>query len=119
VRLGDFAAAQVELLLGEHDDAAAFGRFVGERGELRGVGEPFAGDAGRGDEVGGHAVAEGDGAGLVEQQDVDVAGGFDGAAGGGDDVAADEAVHAADADGAEQAADGGRDQADEQRDEHG
>ena len=33
------ALAQVELLLGQHDDAAAFRRFVGERGELRGVGE--------------------------------------------------------------------------------
>ena len=33
------ARAHVELLLGEHDDAAALGRFVGERGELRGVGE--------------------------------------------------------------------------------
>ena len=39
VRLGDLAAAQVELLLGQHDDGAAFGRFVGERGELRGVGQ--------------------------------------------------------------------------------
>ena len=39
VALGDFALAQAELLLGEHDDAAAFGRLVGERGELRGVGE--------------------------------------------------------------------------------
>ena len=35
----DVALADAELLLGEHDDAAAFGRLVGERGELRGVGE--------------------------------------------------------------------------------
>jgi hypothetical protein len=35
----DLALAQVELLLGEHDDAAAFGRLVGQRGELRDVGE--------------------------------------------------------------------------------
>jgi hypothetical protein len=36
-------------LLREHDDAAAFGRFVGERRELRGVGETFLfGDAGAG-----------------------------------------------------------------------
>ena len=67
----------------------------------------------------GHAIAERDGAGLVEQQHVDVAGGFDGAAGGGEDVAPDEPVDAADADGAEQAADGRRDEADEQRNEHG
>ena len=38
---GDFASAQSKLFLREHDDAAAFGRFVGERGELRGVGEAF------------------------------------------------------------------------------
>jgi hypothetical protein len=30
---------KVELLLGQHDDAAAFGRLVGERGQLRGVGQ--------------------------------------------------------------------------------
>jgi hypothetical protein len=57
---------------------------------LRGVGEPFAVTPGRGEEVGRHAVAERDGAGLVEQEHVDVACGFDGAAGGGHDVAADE-----------------------------
>ena len=39
VRLGDLAAAQVELLLGEHHDGAAFGRLVGEGGQLRGVGQ--------------------------------------------------------------------------------
>ena len=33
------ALADAVLLLGEHDDAAALGRLVGERGELRGVGE--------------------------------------------------------------------------------
>ena len=63
---------------------------------------------GAGTKVGGHAVADGDGAGLVEQQHIDVARGLDGAAAGGHDVAADQAVDAADADGAEQAADGGR-----------
>ena len=33
------ALAQIEALLGEHDDAAPFGRLVGERGELRGIGQ--------------------------------------------------------------------------------
>ena len=37
--LVDVALAQAVLLLGQHDDAAAFGRFVGQRGELRGVGQ--------------------------------------------------------------------------------
>ena len=33
------ALAQVELLLGQHDDAAALGRLVGQRGQLRRVGQ--------------------------------------------------------------------------------
>ncbi len=38
----NFAAADAILLLGEHDDAAAFGRFIGQRRELRGVGQFIA-----------------------------------------------------------------------------
>ena len=70
----DIALAQVELLLGQHDDAAAFRRFVGQRGELRGIGELRLGDAGRGNECGRLAVAQRDRAGLVEQQHIHVAG---------------------------------------------
>ena len=66
-----------------------------------------------------HAVAEGDRAGLVEQQRIDVARRFDRTAGGGDDVEADQAVHAGDADRRQQAADGRRDQRDQQRGQHG
>ena len=66
--LGDFAAADVVLLLGQHDDGAAFGRLVGEAGKLRGIGQFRFGDAGDGEELHGLAVAERDGAGLVEQQ---------------------------------------------------
>ena len=69
-------------------------------------------------ELGGLAVAEGDGAGLVEQQRGDVAGGLDRAAGHGQDVALDQPVHAGDADRGEQRADRGRDQADQQGDQH-
>ena len=64
------------------------------------------------------AIAERDGAGLVEQQRVDVAGGFDGASRHGQHVVLDQAIHAGDADGGQQAADGGRNQADQQRDQH-
>ena len=39
VQLVHFARAQSEFLFGQHDDAAAFGRFVGERAQLRGFGE--------------------------------------------------------------------------------
>ena len=77
-----------------------------------------AADVGSGNELGGLAIAEGDGAGLVEQQRVHVAGGFDGAAAHGQHVVLHEAVHAGDADGREQAADGGGNQADQQRDQH-
>ena len=114
---GEVAAAEAEFILGEHDDAAALGGLVGEGSKLGGIGELLAGDAGGGEEVGGLAVAERDGAGLVEEKHVDVARGLDGAAGGGEDVALQEAVHARDADRAEQAADGGGNQADQQRDQ--
>ena len=43
----DLPLAEAELLLREHDDAAAFGRLVGERGELRRIGELALGDARR------------------------------------------------------------------------
>ena len=59
---------------------------------------------------GGHAVAERDRAGLVEQQHIHVAGGFDRAAAHRQDIALKNAVHARDADGAQQSANGRRNQ---------
>ena len=44
------------------------------------------------------SVAEGDGAGLVEQQHIHVASGFDGSAGRRHHVEPDQAIHAGDAD---------------------
>ena len=76
------------------------------------------GDAADGAELGGLPVAEGDRAGLVEEQRVDVARRLDGAAGHGEHVEADQPVHAGDADGREQRADGRGDQRDEQGDQH-
>ena len=70
------------------------------------------------EEVGGLPVAQRDGAGLVEQQRVDVAGGLDRAARHGQHVALHQPVHAGDADGRQQRADRRRDQADQQRDHH-
>ena len=113
----DVPAADAELL-GQHHDGAALGRLVGQRGELGGVGELLHGDSRHGEELRRLAVAERDGAGLVEQQRVDVAGGLDGAPGHRQHVVAHEAVHAGDADRREQTADGRRDEADEQRDQH-
>ena len=69
------------------------------------------------------AIAQGDGAGLVEQQGIDVARRLDGAARHGQHVELDQPVHAGDADGREQRADGGGNQGHEQRhqddDRHG
>ena len=39
VELVDVALAQAVFSLGQHDDAAALGRFVGQRSKLRGVGQ--------------------------------------------------------------------------------
>ena len=71
-----------------------------------------------GHDAAGLTVAVGDGAGLVEQQRADVAGGLDGTARHREHVDPHEAVHAGDADRRQQGADGGRDEADQQRDEH-
>ena len=105
-------------LFGEHDDAAAFRRFIGERGELCGVGQFLCRHPGHGQKGDRLAVAQRDGTGLVEQQHVHIAGRLDGAAAHREDVALEQTVHAGDADGAQQTADGGRNQANQQRDEH-
>jgi hypothetical protein len=60
------------------------------------------------------AVAEGDRAGLVEQQHVDVPCRLDRPTGHGDHVGLDHSIHAGDADRGQQSADRRRDQADEQ-----
>jgi hypothetical protein len=101
------------------DDRATFGRFVGERRELRGLGERFRDDARRGDEVRRLAVAERDRPRLVEEEDVHVARGLDGSARHREDVVLEDAIHAGDPDRREQTADRRRDQADEEGDEHG
>ena len=113
------AAAQTELLLGEHDDGPALGGLVGKRGELRSVSQLRGIDVVDRDELGGLAVTQGDGASLVEHEDVDVAGGLDGAAGHGQHVGLVQTAHAGDADGGQQGADGGGRQADEKRHECG
>ena len=78
----------------------------------------FASTPGAGMNSDRHAVAEGDGAGLVQQQHVHVSRGLDRAAAHGQDVVLHQPVDAGDADGAQQPADGGGNQADQQRDQH-
>ncbi len=99
----------------QRDDRPPLGRLVGQAGQQRRLGERLEAHARHRQELGRHPVAVGDGAGLVEQQRVDVAGGLDRAAAGGDDVLLEQAVHPRDPDRGQQAADGGRDQADQQR----
>ena len=115
--VAQFPSAQLEFVLGEDDDRAPLRRLVGQRGELRRIGQAFRRDPGRGNELRGHAVAQGDRAGLVQQQHVDVAGRLHRAPAHGQDVALQQPVHAGDADCAEQAADRGRNQADQERDQ--
>ena len=116
--LVDVAAANAVFLLGEHDDGASLRRLVGKRGELRRVGKLLLAHAEHGHELGRLAVAERDGAGLVEQQRVDVAGRLHRPARHGEHVEAHQPVHAGDADGGQQRADGGRNERHEQRHEN-
>ncbi|MNM58152.1 hypothetical protein D3C81_693760 [compost metagenome] len=113
VRLGGGAA----LLAGQAHDRLAFRRRVGQRREQRRLTQLVGVDPGQCMEVAGLAVAVGDGAGLVEQQHVDVTGHFHRLARLGQHVGGQRTVHAGDADGRQQATDGGRDQAHQQRDQ--
>ncbi len=124
--LGEAGVAEVlgggrlePVLLGQSDDGPAFRGLVGEGRQLGGIRELDVVDPGERDEGGCLAVAVGDGAGLVEEQGVHVAGRLNGAAAQRDDVALDEPVHAGDADRGEQGADRRRDEGDEQGDQDG
>ena len=107
------------LLLGEDDNRAPFGRLVGERSELGGIGHDALADAGRRTELRRLPVAKRNGARLVEEQRVDVTRGFDGSARHRENVVLNQAIHAGDANGGDQRADGGRDETHEERDENG
>ena len=114
--------AQVVQLLGEHDDAPPLRRLIGERGKLGRIRQFFGRHSDGRDELGGLAVAERDGAGLVEQEHVDIARRFHRPAGHRHDVGLAQPVHAGNADGRKQCADRGRRQAhqqgDQRRDRH-
>jgi hypothetical protein len=114
----EFASAQAVLLFRQHNNRSAFGRLVGERRELRGIGHLRRGDPRRGDELGGLAVAERDRSRLIEQQRVHVPGRFHGAPGHRQHIVLHQAVHARNADRRKQAADRSWNETDQQRDEH-
>ena len=118
VQLGHVVLAD-PVLLGEHDDRAALGRLVGQRGQLRDLGQLGFGDARHRDELAGQPVADRDRARLVEQQHVDVTRGLDRTARQRQHVAAHEPVDAGDPDRRQERADRRGDQRDEQRDQAG
>ncbi len=118
VQLGHLTRAQVELLFRQNHDGTAFGCFVGKRRELRGIGEALRLDARRGQKCRGHAIAEGDGASLVEQQHIHVAGRLHGAPAHRQNIALEHAIHAGNADGAQQSADGRGNQTNQQRNQN-
>src|ERR1700760_985380 len=111
------ALAQLEVPLGQDHDRPALRRLVGQAGQLGRVGQLLGPDPRHGDELAGLPVADGDGAGLVQQQGVDVAGRLDRTARHGQHVALAQPVHAGDADGRQQRPDRGRDQRHDQRDQ--
>ncbi|MPM46046.1 hypothetical protein SDC9_92740 [bioreactor metagenome] len=80
VQCAQFALAQTMLFLGQHHHAAAFRRFVGKRCHLRRIRQLRGRDTGRWQELAGLPIAQGDRAGLVEQQHVHVTRGLHGTA---------------------------------------
>ena len=72
-----------------------------------------------GEEISGQAVAEGDGAGLIQNHGVHIAAGFHRLTGHSNHIEAGHAVHTGNADGGEQTADGGGDQANHQGNQGG
>src|SRR5437899_1782782 len=100
------ATAKVIPLLGEHNDGSAFWSFVRQRGKLGGIGKMMLFDAGRGKELSGGPVSQGDRSRLVQQQHIYVTRGFDSAPRHRDDVPLNHAVHSGNADSGQKASDG-------------
>jgi hypothetical protein len=94
VGFGEVVAADVEKLFGEHHDGSAFRGFIGKGGKLGGLREIPRIHSGRGNELAGLPVAEGDGSGFIQQQDVHIARRLHRASRGGEHVLARETVDA-------------------------
>jgi hypothetical protein len=112
------ARADAVALLGQHDDRPTLRRLVGEARQLRHRRQPVLGHPRQRQELGRLPVAEGDGAGLVEQQRRAVPRGLDRTARHREHVVLHEPVHPGDADGGQQRADRGGDETDQQGDQH-
>ena len=113
----DVAAPQAIFLFRQDHDRPAFRRFIGQAGQLRCIGQFLVVDSVDRQELDCLPISQRDRAGLVEQQRVDVAGGFHCLAAHRQHIVLHHAIHAGDADGGKQPADGGRDQADQQGDQ--
>ena len=112
------AAAQPVLALRQHHDAASFRRFIGQRSQLGGVGQCGHGHAFGRQKLHGLAVSQRDGARLVQEQHVHVAGGFHRPARHGNHVGLNHPIHSGDADGRKQPADRCGNETDQQGHEH-
>ena len=66
VRTGNVARLAAVVVLGELHDRAALGGLIGQRRQMRRLGQGVLVGVADRDELGGHAVAERDGAGLVQ-----------------------------------------------------
>src|SRR5262249_48018755 len=118
VELGHVAATDAVLVLGKHYNGTPFRRLVGERSKLGGIGQLLFGGTPHRFEFGGLPVAQGNGAGLIEQQSVDVARRLDGTARHCQNVKAHQPIHAGNADRRQQGADGGGNDGHEQGNQH-
>ena len=106
------------MLLHQRDDGAALSGLIRIARQQRGARGFLFGHARHRDDFRREAIAEGDGASLVQQQRIDIAGGFNRAARHRQHVEAHQTIHAGDADRRQQGADGGRNQGYEQRDQN-
>ena len=88
------------------------------RGERR-SGQVLGPHAVHSQELGRHAIAEGDRPGLIEEERIDVASRLDGTAGSRNDIETHKPIHAGDADRRQNSANRRRNEADEERDQNG
>src|ERR1700730_16246514 len=112
------ATANTVFLFCQHHDRAAFRRLIGERRELRRIGEFLFAPAGERDEFRRLPVAERDRAGLVEKQRVDVPRRLHRAPRHRENIEPHKPVHPRDPDRRQKRPDRRRNERDEKRDEN-
>ena len=113
--VGQVPLPDSEALFGQHHNGTAFRRFVGQGTELRRIGQFLFRASVHRQKRHSLAIAQSDGTGFVQQQDVHVAGGLNGAPAHSQHIGLIQTAHAGNADGRKQCADGGRSQTDQQR----